>query len=221
MHRRRLVDVSVREPGRQYPGHEADQPIEHELERARIRTARAIEQFRRRKADGTDDQHPDHVTDARQVKQDVVDRADHQRRHDAEQIAVLQRPGEGREELADLPQAGLGPVPRRPRGREQQQQAAKERADGCEDQIAFHGRPASFSYSVIAALGKVELPRSTNIDLSKSERKVSYFADAASRANSEIRISFESVLPSCVEKWRALVGKSAATSYQFQPTVVD
>ena len=75
------------------------------------------------------DQHAHDRADASDVTEDVVDRADHQRRHDAEQIGVLQCLGERHDQLFDLGNVGLGPVPRRHRGRKQQQETADERPD--------------------------------------------------------------------------------------------
>jgi hypothetical protein len=73
------------------------------------------------------------------VIEDVVDGAEHQHRHDGEQIAVLQRPEERAEEFSDFQPVGVMPVARGHRGREQHQEPADERADQAEDQIAFHG----------------------------------------------------------------------------------
>ena len=48
------------------------------------------EQRRCGEGDGADDQRPRHGANALDVPENIVDRRNHQRRHDAEQIAVLQ-----------------------------------------------------------------------------------------------------------------------------------
>ena len=95
----------------------------------RIRPARAVQQFGRDEAEHADDQHAHRGPDLPDVHQDVIHRPQHQRRHDAEQIAVLQRLGEHHEQLCDLAGRDLGPVAGLVGGREQQQEAADERAD--------------------------------------------------------------------------------------------
>jgi len=47
-------------------------------------------------------QQPDRPADFPDVPQDVVDRGEHQRRNNAEQIGVLQRLGEHHKQLFDL-----------------------------------------------------------------------------------------------------------------------
>ncbi len=73
------------------------------------------------------------------MHQDIVDCRQHQRPHDTEQIAVLQRLGEHHEQLGDLACAGVGEIAGLVGARQQQQEAAEERADGCENQVALHG----------------------------------------------------------------------------------
>lgn len=128
----------MRQPRRQRRRHEADKAVEKELHRAGVRAARGVEKYRHDKAHRADDQHADDGTDALDVIEDVVDRADHQGRDDAEQIRVLQRPGEDDEQLSDLGEIGVFPVAGLVGGDEQQQETADERTQCSEDQITLH-----------------------------------------------------------------------------------
>ncbi|GCC44941.1 hypothetical protein chiPu_0028842 [Chiloscyllium punctatum] len=136
-----LFGVFVRQPGRDHARDEADQPVEDELHRPAFGAVRGVGQRRAEERHETDDQHPHRRRDPPHMHQDVVDRAEHQRRHDAEQIIVLQRLHEHDEQLRHFAAIGLGPVAGLIGGHQQQQEAADERPDGCEDQIAFHGVP--------------------------------------------------------------------------------
>ncbi|MGY4450962.1 hypothetical protein ACVWZR_005622 [Bradyrhizobium sp. i1.3.1] len=71
-------------------------------------------------------------------------------RQEAEQIAVLQRFEEHREQLSDLAEIGLGPITGLIGRRQQQQEPADERTDQRKHQIAFHQVSSSFA-AVIAA----------------------------------------------------------------------
>src|SRR5216683_4848658 len=67
---------------------------------------------------------------------------EHQRRQNAEQITVLHRLGEHREQLCRLRNAGrMAPVAGHHGGGQQKPEPAERRPQRCENQIPFHGPP--------------------------------------------------------------------------------
>ena len=108
--RLRLFDEAVYEPGREHRRDQANHSVQDELNRAAVRSARAVGQRREEEGDRTDQHDAPCQVNPLDVKQNVFDSGDQQRRQDAEQIAVLQRLEEDDEELRDLREIGLGPV---------------------------------------------------------------------------------------------------------------
>jgi hypothetical protein len=134
----------VRQPRRQRRGDKAHQAVQDELENATVRPPRTVQQFRRAKRDHTNDQQPDTPANSFDVEQNIIHRAEHQRRPDAEQIAVLKLRGEDHEQLCDLRQVGVGPVAGHQGVHQQQQEPAEQRPQGRKDQIPLHGTPRVF-----------------------------------------------------------------------------
>src|SRR6267378_8556080 len=81
--RLRLFRIFVRQPRRDHRGHEAGEAVEDELHHAALRAAQATQQFARYEPGRAHDQHPHERTYLRDVDQNVIDRPEHQRRHDA------------------------------------------------------------------------------------------------------------------------------------------
>src|SRR6202000_2605346 len=126
-----------------------------ELERAAVLPARTVKQFSRSEGGDADEQDAQRRADPLDVEENVLDRADHQRRQQAEQIAVLQRRREHREQLADLGRARRmrGPIARQKRRRQQQPEAAQERPDRRENQIAFHASSSRLPIAIYSSGG--------------------------------------------------------------------
>jgi hypothetical protein len=143
----------MREPRRDRPGDETHQAVHDELKNPAVRAPGAVEQLGHDERDRADDQQPDAPADSFDVEKNIVERAEHQRRQDAEQITVLQRPCEHREQLCRLRKAGrMTPVAGHHGGGQQEPEPAKQRPQSRENQIPFHGRLGS-SYLVIAGFG--------------------------------------------------------------------
>ena len=135
----------MRQPRRDRPGDKAHQAVHNELNNPAVRTPRAVEQLGQDERDRADDHEPDAPANSFDVEKNIIHRAEHQRRQDAEQITVLQRPGEHREQLCRLRNAGrMAPIAGHYGGRQQHPEPAERRRQRCENQIPFHAPPRGF-----------------------------------------------------------------------------